>query len=77
MKRRFLLKTVLCLFVVCPPLTVLASNDGMVEKTKLGMQVIITFNVQKEKLRSFLKIMEEVKRDLPLVDGCDGVNSHP
>ena len=39
----------------------------------MDIQLIITFQVKKEKLPSFMKIIEEVKKNLPQADGCRGV----
>ena len=45
-----------------------------VEKdSSMKINVVITFNVKADKLESFKDIMKDVKTNLPLVDGCNGV----
>jgi quinol monooxygenase YgiN len=39
----------------------------------MATNVIITFNTKPEKNSDFLAILENVKSELPLVDGCNGV----
>jgi len=38
------------------------------------MNVIITFDVKSDKVKSFLDIMDNVKENLVKVDGCEAVN---
>jgi quinol monooxygenase YgiN len=39
----------------------------------MSIKVIVKFNVKSEKLDGFSTILENVKSDLPRVDGCQGV----
>ncbi len=73
MKRRVLLKMGLYLSAMGLPLTSMASENVTSKMTMPETQVIIVFSVKKEKLVSFLKIIEDVKKKLPLVLGCNGV----
>ncbi|ARU55685.1 MAG: antibiotic biosynthesis monooxygenase [Pseudomonadales bacterium] len=49
----------------------LSQAQQIQEETK--MNVIITFNVKEDKLASFRQIMDDVKINLPSVEGCDTV----
>lgn len=40
----------------------------------MHVMLIITFEIKKEKLQSFMKIIQNVKQQLPQVDGCQDVN---
>lgn len=42
-------------------------------ENSMKVNVVITFNVKENKLESFKRIMNDVKINLPTVDGCDSV----
>jgi quinol monooxygenase YgiN len=42
-------------------------------ENSMKVNVVITFNVKANKLESFKDIMNDVKTNLPTVDGCDSV----
>lgn len=43
------------------------------EENEMSVNVIVTFNAKKEKLNEFIAILKNVKKDLPSVNGCNGV----
>ena len=74
MKRRDLLKMSLGLAVFSLPIQGMANNSQTSKKSITDIHVIIVFKIKKEKIKSFLDIMKDVKKLLPSVDGCEGVN---
>jgi len=70
MKRRKLLQNSLAYALL---LSSVQSFAKVPVENKLDIQLIITFHIKKEKLQSFMKIVNDVKKNLPKVDGCKGV----
>jgi quinol monooxygenase YgiN len=52
---------------------VLSLNISKYGETKMCIKVIVRFNVKSSKLDDFTQIMENVKLDLPNVEGCHDV----
>jgi len=70
MKRRKLLQNSIAYALL---LSSVQSFAKVPVENKLDIQLIITFHIKKEKLQSFMKIVNDVKKNLPKVDGCKGV----
>jgi len=70
MKRRKLLQNSLAYALL---LSSVQSFAKVPVENKLDIQLIITFHIKKEKVQSFMKIVNDVKKNLPKVDGCKGV----
>ncbi len=69
MKRRTLFKSLALILI----LSVTHSVAKTPKESNMDIQLIITFNIKKDKLPSFMKIMKAVKKDLPQVEGCKEV----
>lgn len=76
LSRRKALKAVLASFAVTITQSVLAlsNKDKKLEKEKMTINVIVSFEIKSEKITEFTKILISVKTDLPKVEGCISVD---
>ena len=44
--------------------------------TVMSIRVIVTFEVKPHQVESFLRLVQSVKTDLPMVAGCEGVEAY-
>lgn len=70
MKRRELLKKS---FIYALLLAPIQSFSKVHKASNMDIKLIITFQIKEDRLLSFMKIIKEVKKSLPKVDGCKGV----
>jgi len=70
MNRRELLKNSLAYTLL---LSSVQSVAKVQNENNTDIQLMITFNIKKDKLSSFMEIIKEVKIALPKVDGCKRV----
>ncbi len=74
--RRCILKSIVTGALTAISFNSLAISDRNIKKANVKMDIkfIISFETKMEKVTDFIKILENVKIDLPKVKGCIGVN---
>jgi len=66
-------KKLMIMYFVFTCVTFTTYSNADTTKGDTSMNVIITFEVKEEKLSSFMEIMNDVKKNLPEVEGCNNV----
>ncbi|MCH9812715.1 MAG: antibiotic biosynthesis monooxygenase [Epsilonproteobacteria bacterium] len=70
MQRRVLFKKSLAYVLLFSTVQGFAKTE---QEDKMAVELMITFHVKEEKLESFMALIQDVKKNLPKVDGCRDV----